>query len=399
MFKRLAFFNWAEYTSMKNHLRSECWRKIKAWYFYTYKVAKKRREFFRCCFWPYFVWRRWAVQYRTAREKAKFLITRVLPTYNTMHIFRAWQKYAAFAAAGFRKAANCYVNKLLKRARKELTFWHEWTVSNKRVRKLWLRDGLEKMQHAVLLCKTTPFQVWRGYVEYIKLVRERVPVYTLPVRRLLTGNKAMHKPKSLKERKALFQERMNLIKAVMEERKKKREEAEKAEKLAAKVDQMKKSKKKSTLAAQAAKAAQEDEEKMREEEEDSKRRPLEKPKEPNFDWGIRKVMTQADLERAKREKKHYRDIFDTNNEAIKTFLCPVRRKQVAVTVNVIGSAMLKDRTYENNEDEEDVRTKPRHSHTNLLYIRYLIQTGIYLYLSLLILNTKILPVTTKVNRA
>ena len=53
----------------------------------------KYREFFRATFWPFYTWQRWAMSNRTANEKCRFLVGRVLPVYRQLTTFRAWKKW------------------------------------------------------------------------------------------------------------------------------------------------------------------------------------------------------------------------------------------------------------------------------------------------------------------
>lgn len=82
---------WFMYTQQMIRYRTHCLRKIVAWHFYT-KKNKTRRYFFQHSYWPFYVWHRYSSASRIAKEKCKFLVTRVYPTYVQLKFFRAWKK-------------------------------------------------------------------------------------------------------------------------------------------------------------------------------------------------------------------------------------------------------------------------------------------------------------------
>jgi hypothetical protein len=160
--KNLTKYNWA--------IRRQCFRKIKSWQFYTRK-ARLRREHFRLTFWPFYVLRRHACEEATMREKTKFLVSRVLPTYIMLRNFRALKKYVQHQLQRNSVADAFHREKILKMAKSYLQFMIEWTQRNKILRKSWLKDGLKKAKKAVHLCKNTPFLIWRSYLHYKKKTR------------------------------------------------------------------------------------------------------------------------------------------------------------------------------------------------------------------------------------
>ena len=172
LIKILCYRDWAEWTKYKIELRNRCLRKVKAWRFYQLK-AKARREFFRCCYWPYFVWRRFAFTTKTAREKVKFLTSRVLPTYNTMKIFRAWRSYTAAEGVINRTAETFLHSRLMTQAKICFTWYKRWTFRRRQLRHSWVMEGLRMLQRILTFCKVYPFFVWKAYVAYKKAVSAR----------------------------------------------------------------------------------------------------------------------------------------------------------------------------------------------------------------------------------
>jgi hypothetical protein len=88
--KGRCFTLWVKKSIYRKDIRHCCLRKLIAWRSFV-RTAKKRRELFRACHWPFYIWRRYAGHQATAKQKAKFLVNRVVPTVLSMAVFRAWK--------------------------------------------------------------------------------------------------------------------------------------------------------------------------------------------------------------------------------------------------------------------------------------------------------------------
>ena len=117
--------------------RNYLWRKLKAWNFYAKRVIRLR-NLFRACFWPFYVWRRWACGRSVAKEKAKFLVTRVMPTLLTLTTFRAWKKYALKGALILRIEAKLIKKKATAKIAEAFSWIHMWARKRRIIRRHWI---------------------------------------------------------------------------------------------------------------------------------------------------------------------------------------------------------------------------------------------------------------------
>lgn len=174
--KRKNFMAWATLTRHNFDTRRFCWRRLTKWRYYTRRL-KVKRELFRLCYWPFFVWRRWSTRCAVAKEKSKFLVSRVMPTILEMKIFRAWKTWSQ-GELHIKNRAIMYFKGLQKKAlRKSLRWFHRWTVRRKAIRKAWFKGGSSMYSKHLFLIKNTPFLLWKSLLFYKKLVRERVMHY------------------------------------------------------------------------------------------------------------------------------------------------------------------------------------------------------------------------------
>jgi hypothetical protein len=121
--------------------RKHLWRKVKAWRFYTKRV-QRLRYMFRVCHWPFFVWRRWACGRAVAKEKAKFLVTRVMPTLLEMTVFRAWKKFAMKGALILRIETKHLKKKVAGKLADAFTWIHTWAKKRRFIRRHWISRGV-----------------------------------------------------------------------------------------------------------------------------------------------------------------------------------------------------------------------------------------------------------------
>jgi hypothetical protein len=153
--------------------RKVCRRKIIAWRFYM-KSAKKRRNLFRLCFWPFYVWRKYVSKKAVGKEKAKFLVLRVIPTVLTMTVFRAWKVYAHQESA-LNRCANKFLKKQMDSQVKYAYSWlRYWSWQRRVIRQAWIARGLAMRRKVTFIRQNTPFQIWKAYVHFKRLVRNRL---------------------------------------------------------------------------------------------------------------------------------------------------------------------------------------------------------------------------------
>ncbi len=171
--KRTFFKSWSIFIRHVYDTRDFCWRKLIAWHVYTVN-AKKRREHFRINFWPFYVWHRYAVASRNAKEKAKFLVHRVEPTLRTLRVYRAWKNYY-MEEKKKRNAADGFKDMVLRyRGRISLAWLRRWTRRRVRIRKSWYKHGMVTYKHKLFICKLTPFLIWKMVWYYKKLLHSRL---------------------------------------------------------------------------------------------------------------------------------------------------------------------------------------------------------------------------------
>jgi len=191
--KARVFVAWATDTKQIRTLRHYCFRKVKAWRYYT-KQNLRRKHHFRVCYWPFFVWRRHATETGRAKEKTKFLVTRVMPTYALLSTFRGWKRYYIFEA-NFNKPADRFYAKHLDKQRKVfIHWWLYWTRRRKGLRRSWVEKGYImrclKIEDSIRL----PFQIWRAATVFKVRTRDFVKRNTRQFRQFLFPNIAIHLP-------------------------------------------------------------------------------------------------------------------------------------------------------------------------------------------------------------
>eukprot|EP01034_Spumella_vulgaris_P029789 gene29789-36889_t len=168
--KTAHFTGWKVLTKHSQETRDFCWRKLKAWNFY-YRRAKFRRNLFRQCFWPFYTWRKYSNASATAREKAHFLVHRVMPTVMNIRVFRAWKGYAKVEGTLNRKADAMYAKIVTKNVKSALRYFHDWARRRRHIRKAWHRKGASMRYDSKFRAKVTPFLIWLTYAKYRKLRR------------------------------------------------------------------------------------------------------------------------------------------------------------------------------------------------------------------------------------
>eukprot|EP01039_Chlorochromonas_danica_P007135 gene7135-7888_t len=171
---RVKYFRaWASIVIQRQILRRYCFRKVVAWFHYTQRM-KERREVFRLCFWPFFVWRKFSNASATAREKAKFLTTRVLPTLATIQVFNAWKSYSMKEVRMRQLSTNFLKAMTSNQCHASLLFWKSWAHQRRLIRQAWHRAAKEMRRKILRRLTRSRFFIWRIFVWYRREMRRRV---------------------------------------------------------------------------------------------------------------------------------------------------------------------------------------------------------------------------------
>jgi hypothetical protein len=171
--QRRTLQGWAKVVRHDVDTRRYCWRKVKMWRQYA-ADARRRRRLFCACFWPFYVWRRWSTATALAKEKSKFLTTKVMPTILEIRIFRAWKEYTKCERDLMKRACAHDSFRNHAKMRISLRWLKRWTEQRRVLRKLWFGAGLSQLKKNLFIRKNTPFQIWHAYVHLKKQIRGRV---------------------------------------------------------------------------------------------------------------------------------------------------------------------------------------------------------------------------------
>jgi hypothetical protein len=191
--KSLVFLAWANDVKKVTQLKKYCLRKVVAWRFITSKNLATR-NMFRTCFWPFYVWRRMSCGIGRAREKTKYLTTRVLPTLVMLRVFGAWKRYFNEEADMFRPAI-AYYNKIRRKHISEILWWWVmWKRRRKALRRAWLSNGLMMATRKNDACVRGPFQVWYVSIQLKKRTSAFVRKHSVQFRSFLLSGKHPHLP-------------------------------------------------------------------------------------------------------------------------------------------------------------------------------------------------------------
>ena len=199
----LYYKNWYKITLHNINNKKYLLRKLYVWNKYVKKM-KKIREFFRVTYWPFFVWRRYTNRKATAREKVKFLVTRIYPTYLQLHVFHAWKYYIQSIINSNNITIKYIQIKNLKLIKISFKWLLRWTKRRKGLRKAWYRSGLLSHHAQMFELKNFYFYILRCYLFYRKEIRKRVSYYSIQTRIQLFQSKPIIKEITLGEKKQKF---------------------------------------------------------------------------------------------------------------------------------------------------------------------------------------------------
>lgn len=189
--RRFLFQHYNEWKIVTEHNKLHykyCFRKIRAWRYYVLRM-KRLREYFRICYWPFFVWRRTTNNNLRAREKTKFLVGRVMPTYKLLVVFHEWKKYIQKNVL-LSHLITTYQDKINKKNKMKAFKWYtHWTKRNIRLRKAWNKSSLQlASRRRIYDLKNLPMTIWKLYTLYQKLIHTRVKQYAITCRSHLLPN-------------------------------------------------------------------------------------------------------------------------------------------------------------------------------------------------------------------
>ena len=171
--KSKVFLAWKKDVRYCILVRETCLRKFTAWKYMSTR-ATFRRKLFRICFWPFFVWRRTAVHSGRAREKTKFLVSRLVPTVQQLHVFHAWKKLYIHER-GYNRPADAFCK--AKRQQKfgwQFGWWRYWTRRRRGLRRAWLRSGYLMMLKKIEESARVPFQLWAAATAFKVRLRHTI---------------------------------------------------------------------------------------------------------------------------------------------------------------------------------------------------------------------------------
>lgn len=173
MMKTKVFVAWRKHARHCVLLRGTCLRKFVAWKHLAARAAF-RRCLFRACFWPFFVWRRCAVNSGRAREKTKFLVSRVLPTLQLLHFYRAWKQLYMHERGYNRPAVAFFRAKKLQRRCWQFGWWRYWTRRRRGLRRAWLQRGCLLRLLKIEQWVREPFQLWAAATAFKRRLRHTI---------------------------------------------------------------------------------------------------------------------------------------------------------------------------------------------------------------------------------
>jgi hypothetical protein len=152
-FKMVYFGSWAKWALTRTALRKFCWRPLREWNRW-FKGVKRIQRTYVGCFWPFYVWRRWAVHKILARKKGKQL-KRIWLSYEELRHFRAWGRYVKKEVKDRRIAMDMRLKLMHKLVRLILKKWRRYAQRRKGCRLAWFRRGYRMAENKVRMIYVT----------------------------------------------------------------------------------------------------------------------------------------------------------------------------------------------------------------------------------------------------
>ncbi|GMH53787.1 hypothetical protein TrRE_jg84 [Triparma retinervis] len=174
-FKSVYFGSWAKWALTRTALRKFCWRPLREWNRW-FKGVKRIQRTYVGCFWPFYVWRRWAVHKILARKKGKQL-KRIWLSYEELRHFKAWGRYVKKEVKDRRIATDMRLRLMHKLVRLILKKWRRYAQRRKGCRLAWFRRGYRMAENKKMELKYRVLHVWRYFNFCRKLIKGRVEKY------------------------------------------------------------------------------------------------------------------------------------------------------------------------------------------------------------------------------
>lgn len=171
----------AEYSSI---LRFSCFRIIVAWRFHTRRIRLIRNRY-RLMFWPFYVLKRQTNRSILLHEKIKFLISRVIPTYVELVIFRRWKGLSHSIKRIETKVHSFCLMNLQKKKLDALLWWLYWKRRIVRLRQAHLKASSSRYNVMQQSHKVNCFETIRLYSYYKRQLKDRTSRYAMTFRNLL----------------------------------------------------------------------------------------------------------------------------------------------------------------------------------------------------------------------
>ncbi|OQR93832.1 hypothetical protein THRCLA_08332 [Thraustotheca clavata] len=159
--KKLIFRQWRQNVNIRLTRRRMLLRKFVVWK-YLMNRGKWRRELFRICFWPLYVWKRWTQFVLISRAKAIFLHN-VFDIYYALRHTRAWHRYVV---AQRKIDAELARRQLIREHKIRQHIFNEWKPRaqyGQRLRKIWLQNGLALQFQTQFYTTKLSLYLWRYY--------------------------------------------------------------------------------------------------------------------------------------------------------------------------------------------------------------------------------------------
>ena len=173
--KQLMFTTWGTWALHLVAVRRYCARPYREWRKLVRKI-KNAQMVFTACFWPYYVWRRWAAKRVMARKKAKML-KRVYATYFVMKHFGAWKRYSLSESGKSKKSFQMAVKLQHKLLALIARRWHRYAQRRAGIRVNWDRRGYRMRKEKEFEMLYVHAQVWRYFAFCNKEMRRRTQRY------------------------------------------------------------------------------------------------------------------------------------------------------------------------------------------------------------------------------
>jgi len=169
--KRRVFKAWWNAARNTLELRYRCKSPFKFWRKYVDKMLILHHLFAKC-FWPIYIWRKTTREAILERQKANLLKNLYVCSF-TLHVFRAWKKFAMQKMAKKKRCDDHYAAFQAKKATRSFHFWRRCCHRDKYLEVNWLRRGMRTHDDKELEVLWRCVTVWRYWRTLQKIVAVR----------------------------------------------------------------------------------------------------------------------------------------------------------------------------------------------------------------------------------